>query len=279
MDKFNQVMEYIEQHLEEEIDYDKISKIACCCAFHFQRMFSYMTGISLTEYVRRRKMTKAGFDLQNSKEKIIDIALKYGYQSPTAFNRAFQSVHGIAPSCARKEGVCLNAFYPILFQMVVKGVQKMQYKICNKKSFSVAAVSMKLEKDMEKNFQKVPLFWQEVQKNGTLEVLKNNIKKEPVGILGISDCCGKDWKYFIGVATEEAVPEGMEEIEIPEGTWAVFSGKGKAPEAIQELEKKVFTQWLPYSGYEYAQKPDIEVYYNQNPEDALFEVWICVVKK
>ncbi len=279
MERWNEVMEYIEKHLEEEIDYDKISQIVCCSAFHFQRMFSYMTGISLTEYIKRRKMTKAGFDLQNTNEKIIDIGLKYGYQSPTAFNRAFQSVHGIAPSCARKKGVCLNGFYPISFQMIVKGVQKMEYKICQKKAFSVTGVSMPLEKDMEKNFQKVPLFWQEAAKNGTLEILKSHIKQEPIGMLGISDCCKEDWKYFIGVAGEERISEKLETITIPESTWAVFSGKGKAPQAIQELERNIFTQWLPNSGYVYGEKPDIEVYYNQNPQEALFEVWISVIKK
>lgn len=97
IERLNNAMYYIEEHLSDNIDYEQVSKVACCSAYHFQRMFSYMADVPLSEYIRRRRMTMAAVDLQNGKEKIVDIALKYGYDSPTAFNRAFQSVHGIAP--------------------------------------------------------------------------------------------------------------------------------------------------------------------------------------
>ena len=108
--RFNESIEYMEQHLANEIDYGELGKIACCSTYHYQRMFTYMAGIPLSEYIRRRKMSLAAVDLQQSNAKIIDIAEKYGYRSPTAFNRAFQSVHGIAPSAVKNEGVSIKSF-------------------------------------------------------------------------------------------------------------------------------------------------------------------------
>lgn len=112
--RLNQSIKYIEEHLTSDIDYGYLGKIACCSSYHYQRMFTYMAGIPLSEYIRRRKMTLAAVDLQNG-GKVIDIASKYGYSSPTAFNRAFQSVHGIAPSSARNEGVPVKSFPAITF--------------------------------------------------------------------------------------------------------------------------------------------------------------------
>ena len=109
---------YIEEHLTEEIDYREVAHICCCSVYHFQRMFAYMAGISLSEYIRRRKMSLAAIDLQDKSTKIIDVAFKYGYSSPTAFNRAFQSVHSIAPSAMRKEGVSIRFYSPITLSLI-----------------------------------------------------------------------------------------------------------------------------------------------------------------
>lgn len=110
IERMNEAVRYIEEHLTEEMNYEELGKIACCSAYHFQRMFGYMANVPLSEYIRRRKMSLAAVDLQSSKEKIIDVALKYGYSSPTAFNRAFQAVHGIAPSMVRNEGNSVKSF-------------------------------------------------------------------------------------------------------------------------------------------------------------------------
>ena len=103
IERFNEAISYIEEHLTEEIDYEQLGRIACCSSYHFQRMFTYMAGVPLSEYIRRRKMSLAAVDLQGGNMKIIDVAGKYGYSSPTAFNRAFQTVHGIAPSAVKSE--------------------------------------------------------------------------------------------------------------------------------------------------------------------------------
>lgn len=131
IDKWNEALEMLEKSLTAEISLDDIARTACCTTFHFQRMFSYLADMPLSEYIRRRKMTKAAFDLQRG-AKVIDVALKYGYRSPTAFTRAFQSIHGITPSQAKAKGAPLKAFPPIRFQMTVKGVTALDYRMKQK---------------------------------------------------------------------------------------------------------------------------------------------------
>lgn len=119
-DRLNESIRYIEAHLTEEIDCGRLGQIACCSAYHYQRMFVYMAGITLTEYIRRRRMSLAAVDLQNG-GKVVDTALKYGYRSPTAFNRAFQAIHGAAPSAVQGGGVPVKSFPPLTFTIAVRG--------------------------------------------------------------------------------------------------------------------------------------------------------------
>ena len=116
VERLNEAIGYMEEHLTDEIDYEQLGRIACCSSYHFQRMFTYMAGIPLSEYIRRRKMSLAAVDLQGSDMKIVDVAEKYGYHSPTAFNRAFQSVHGIAPSAVKSEGVPVKSYPPVTYR-------------------------------------------------------------------------------------------------------------------------------------------------------------------
>lgn len=276
--RLNKAIEYIEEHLTTEMDYEQLGCIACCSSYHFQRMFSYMAGMPLAEYIRKRKMSLAAVDLQGSDAKIIDIAEKYGYHSPTAFNRAFQSIHGIAPSKIRDEGISVKSFPPITFKITIKGAEEMNYRIETKEAFRIVGVSTPLEKEIEKNFAVIPSKWQEVSTNGTLQRLIGMMNTEPMGVLGVSTCNDKEpWRYYIAVSTTKPNEE-LEEYTVPAATWAIFSGTG-TNESIQELERRIVTEWLPTSGYEYGNAPDIEVYINPDPQNAQYEVWIPVVKK
>lgn len=282
LDRFNEAIDYIEDHLEQEIDYEQIAKRACCSVFHFSRIFSYIAGIPLSQYVRNRKMTAAGFILQSTDEKIIDIALKYGYDSPTAFNRAFKTVHGIAPSKARKKGISLTAYPPIRFTVHIKGDESMQYKIVSKEVFRIVGVSKHFKMDIEKNFKEVPKFWGKTIMLGTIPKIVKLNNMEPKGLLGVSTCMnGKDFDYYIAVASDLEVPKRMTEYVVPEGTWAIFECVGAMPKAIQDLQKRIVTEWLPTSGYEYADAPDIEVYFegDQKSDDYRCEVWVPIVKR
>lgn len=275
--KLNKTIDYIEEHLIDEIDYNKLAQIACCSSFHYQRMFTYMANIPLSEYIRRRRMSLAAVDLQGG-EKIVDVALKYGYSSPTAFNRAFQGIHGIAPSFARVNGISLKSFSPIRFNIAIKGAEEMNYRIEQKESFRIVGISQPLEKEIEKNFETVPLMWQKAATDGTIEKLAALMNSKPMGLLGVSVCNNEAaWRYFIAVATTQP-SDDFDEYTVPAATWAIFSGKGTNI-SIQELEKRIVTEWLPGSGYEYGNAADIEVYLNADPDNAEFEVWIPVVRK
>lgn len=278
IERLNEAINYIEEHLTEEIDYERLGRIACCSSYHFQRMFTYMAGIPLSEYIRRRKMSLAAVDLQGGNMKIIDVAGKYGYSSPTAFNRAFQSVHGIAPSAVKSEGVSVKSFPPILFKITVKGVEEMNYRIETKDAFRIVGVSVPLDKDIEKNFSVIPQKWQEISTNGTLQKLVGMMDTPPMGVLGISTCNDtQPWRYYIAVSTSQEKGD-LEEYVVPAATWAVFPGEG-TNQSIQELERRIVTEWLPTSGYEYGNAPDVEVYISPDPQNAKYEVWIPVVKK
>lgn len=279
IDRMNQAVAYIEEHLEEDVDSEALGRIACCSAFHFQRMFAYIADVTLSEYIRRRRMSRAAFDLQTGDDKVIDVGLKYGYTSPTAFTRAFQSVHGISPSQAKKEGAVVKSFPPLSFKIIIKGVEEMDYKIVKKDAFRIVGISQPMQQEIEENFKTVPLMWERVARENLLPVLIQQMEGEPAGVLGVSACMGEQWRYYIAVASGKPVPEGMEEYEIPACTWAVFTGSGPMPGAIQELEKRAVLEWLPTSGYEYGNAPDIEVYVNADPANAQFEVWLPVVKK
>lgn len=278
VDRLNQSMDYIEAHLTGEIDYEQLGRIACCSAFHFQRMFTYMAGIPLSEYIRRRKMSLAAVDLQSGHERIIDIAEKYGYRSPTAFNRAFQSVHGIAPSAVRSEGVAVKSFPRLTFKITVKGAEEMNYRIETKAAFRIAGISAPLHQEIEQNFAVVPKLWQDAAMDGTIQKLAGMMDTPPLGLLGVSACNDREqWRYFIAVSSTKASDE-FEAYTVPPSTWAIFSGSG-TNQSVQELERRIVTEWLPASGYEYANAPDIEVYLNPDPQNAQYEVWIPVIKK
>lgn len=279
----NRAMEYIEEHLEETLDATQLARIAGCSAFHFQRMFTYLCGVTLTEYIRRRRMTAAAFALTEGREKVIDLAMRYGYDSPTAFNRAFQSVHGVAPSQAKKEGIRLTAFPRLTFTLAVKGEKAMNYRIIRKEAFRIVGYATREPMTMEDCFIKVPQFCRRVAETGGLQKLCALMRgMEPQGVLGVSLCENMTFGgYFLAVATDAPVPEGMEEYIVPETTYAVFESVGPMPQAIQEVQKRVVSEWLPTSGYEYAPAPDIEVYPagDQSAADYRCETWLPIIRR
>ncbi len=282
LERLNQSINYIEEHLTEEINYDQLAKIACCSTFHFQRMFSYIASVPLSEYIRRRRMTLAAFELQNSEAKVIDLALKYGYESPTSFNRAFQGVHGMPPSSAKAEGVQLKAYPRMTFLISVKGDVEMNYRIEKKSAFRVVGVKEHMQVNVDENFSRVPKFWAETCQSGRFEAICQLANQKPCGVLGVCTCMnGKDFDYYIASATNKPVPEQMCEYEVPAATWAIFECIGPMPHAIQDLQKRIMTEWLPTSGYEYADAPDIEVYPEGDTTSQNYkcEVWLPVIKR
>ena len=277
--KLGAAIDYIEDNLDKEISYDEAARIACCSPYYFQRIFSYVSGVSLSEYIRRRKMTQAAFELQRTDSKVIDIALKYGYSSPTSFNRAFQSVHRITPTAAKAMGSILQAYPSIQFRVEITGGSAMTYHIAEKPPLHIVGIRMPMVEEMEENLRIVPDFWKAaLQGNQFSEICKLS-NQEPDGILGISVYeSPKEIYYYIGVAANVSAPAGMHEYEIPAATWVIFENSGRFKEDVQSVFRRFYMEWLPFSGYKYAELPDIEVYpfCDSQPVHGHSEVWIAI---
>lgn len=283
LNQLNEALAYIEDNLDGEIELVNVAQIACCSIFHFQRMFSTLAGVPLAEYIRRRRMTRAAFDLQSGGAKVVDVALRYGYDSPTAFNRAFQSVHGVPPSAARQEGVRLAAHQPISFNLTLRGEAEMNYRIEKKDAFRI--VGKKLccpwTPEAEEGFAEVPKFWARQAQQGSISQICALMEGNPPGLLGVSV---GDWQnagsfeYYIAVGSGRPAPEGMDAYEVPACTWAIFECRGPMPTAVQAMQKRIMGEWLPNSGYRYADAPDIEQYTDgdQSSEDYLCYIWVPV---
>lgn len=278
----NNAIEYIESNLDEEISYDEAARIACCSTYYFQRMFTYVAGITLADYIRRRRMSQAAFELQRTDTKVLDVALKYGYTSPTSFNRAFQGIHGITPAAAKSRGSQLNAYPPIKFSVEVTGGSAMSYHIEEKQEMRIVGIRTPLVEDMEENHRNVPGFWKDTLQGVEFPTICGLSTAEPKGILGITVYDNpQNIFYCIAAATNAPIPEGMYECKIPAATWVVFENDGLYKESVQSVFQRFYKEWLLFSGYEYAGFPDIEVYPISDGKtiNGHSQVWIAIKKE
>lgn len=284
LESMNQVMQYIENHLTEKIDPEMLAKTIGCSQWYLQRIFVSVTDISLSEYIRRRRLTCAAFDLQSTEAGILDIALKYGYQSPDAFTRAFKNMHGVTPSRSRELGTVLKAYAPITFVLSLKGVVAMNYRIEEKGKMRVIGKKKWFSMENGGQMQEIPKMWDELTEEecGRLMALSNDCDRKILGLCANMYNGGFD--YWIGVFSEKECPDDLEEIDIEVGTWAIFEAVGPMrplPNNLQEVTQRIFSEWFPNSGYEHAQAPEIEAYFDGDmmASDYKSEIWIPVVKK
>ncbi|BCZ47728.1 AraC family transcriptional regulator [Clostridium gelidum] len=284
--KMNEALDYIEDNLTEEIDFVTVAQKACCSTYNFQRMFSFITDITLAEYIRRRKLTNAAFELQNSHIKIIDLALNYGYDSPTSFTRAFKVMHGITPTQARKEGITLKAYPRLLFQITIKGVSEMNYRIETKPAFQVYGVEGIFEN--ENAFSTIPKFWQEFCKNGDWKKMNESLGKDlnKLDEGSIHAVCGykkiseTSFPYMIcAFKTPTSKTDGYTIVDVPESTWAIFTsekhGKDTMTEVTQKLNRRIYTEWFPNSKFDMIEGFDFELY-KSDGEKCYEEIWFRV---
>jgi AraC family transcriptional regulator len=288
-ERMNAAIDYIEDNLAGEIDSNKAAKIACCSTFHFQRIFFALNGVTPAEYARRRRLTLAATELSSGNTRVIDIAMKYGYDSPDAFTRAFRNVHGVTPLAAREPGVKLVAFPRVSFHIIFKGGNDMDYRIIEKPAFDVVGKARKFTTVNGENFRKIPQFWDEFIQAKHYDVLMKLTqgKTGPVtGADSLGVCIGvggmEGFTYGIGVEKpDKAVPAGFDVIHIPAATWAVFESIGPMPKAIQDVTKQIFEEWFPSTGYEHDAKPELEVYLSgdTSSQDYRCQVWMPIIKK
>ena len=268
-------LEYIERTLTEPLDVEAVAAQAHVSAFHFQRIFSALCGITVGEYVRSRRLTLAAQELSATDEKVIDVALKYGYDSPDSFARAFARFHGVAPSNAKNSGVSLRSFAPLKIKLTLESGNMLEYKIVAKPAFTVTGLARRF--DMETSYREIPKFWK--------EIFSADEKPPVCGALGV--CIGDGGREFEYLIAEnyipwKDVPEGCVTRAISQSEWAVFPCRGALPNALQSVNTKIWNEWLPsLSGYELAGNYNIEYYAPPaaKPEDAYSEIWIPMKKK
>ncbi len=278
LEGFNRVITYIEEHLEDETDYDAMADILGYSVYHFKRLFMVVCGVPAAEYIRCRRLAKAASELIDGSDKILDIATKYQYNSAAAFNRAFKAMHGTAPGDVRKNGVTVKAYPPLEFEVTVKGAQIMEYRIQDMDTFCIVGTKLETTMDNGLCYRQVPAFWGEMMQNGGPNSILAQMDKQPMGLLGVSDynpvLDNGNFNYYIAVSSGKQIPHGMAELHIPASTWAIFPCREKDTLKIQEFQKKMIMDWLPASGYEFAQAPDIEVY----DTEGIMEIWLPVAK-
>lgn len=181
----NKALTYIEENLTNDIDFKEAAKLAFCSEYHFKRMFSFLTGISLSEYIRRRRLTLAAFELKDRSAKVIDIAIKYGYHSPDSFARAFQHLHGIRPSEAKHNGHSLKAYPRMTFQLSIKGGNEMNYRIEEKEAFRIVGIKKRVPIIFKGVNPDIASMWESLDEE-TINELKELSNTTPLGLISAS---------------------------------------------------------------------------------------------
>jgi AraC family transcriptional regulator len=269
LERMNQALAYIEEHLADEIDFKQVEKLALCSEYHFRRMFSFLAGVTLSEYIRRRRLTLAAFELVHSDVRVIDLALKYGYISPDAFTRAFYNLHGVTPTEARNTGQPLKAYPRMTFRLMIKGVNEMNYRIEEKVGFRIVGIMKRVPLIYEGVNPEIASMWAGLDDDmiNTLKALSN---VEPAGLLSASTnfsegrLDGGELDHYIGVATTREHPENLTRLEVPASTWAVFESVGPFPETLQNIWGRIYAEWFPASSYEQVEGP--EILWNENKD-------------
>lgn len=287
----NSALKYIEENIASDIDIKEAAKKAHCSDFHFRRMFSFLAGITLSEYIRRRRLTLAAFELQGCSKKIIDIAVKYGYDSPDAFARAFQKLHGVKPSEARNNGYLLKAYPPMTFQLTIKGGSEMNYRIEEKEAFRIVGMKKRVPIQFEGVNPEIAAMWESLDSE-TIRQLKGLSNVEPKGLISASANFSEgrmeekgELDHYIGAATTEECPAGLAQIEVqievPASTWAVFEAIGPFPSTLQNIWGRIYSEWFPSANYEQMEGPEILWNESIDVTSPTFrsEIWIPVLKK
>jgi AraC family transcriptional regulator len=291
--RLTQALDYLEDNLDRPVDIDTAAGLANCSLFHFCRMFEVVIGVPPGEYVRRRRLSRAALDLAAGGDKVIDVALRWGYDSPEAFAKAFKRCFGITPSEARNAGTTLETWPPVRVAVILKGDQSMKYRIVEKPAFSVSGLSLRTTSTGGENNRAIPAFWDQTHASGQGAKLFRHCG--PMGVLGVChdyQTADNSFAYLIAIETPAgglaALPSGCVSATLPAATYAVFESKGAMPLAIQAVWKAAYNEWFPSSGYEHAGTPDFEVY-PAFPEgdkrgdpaspECISEVWIPIKKK
>jgi AraC family transcriptional regulator len=268
---FQDSIDYIEQNLQKDLDVAKIAEKAALSSFYYQRIFGAMCGVTVGEYIRSRRMTLAAQELACSDRKVIDIAMKYGYDSPDSFSKAFHRFHGISPAQAREAGASLRSFAPLHIRITLEGGTMVDYKIVEKAPFTVVGIKKRF--DAETSYRDVPAFWGEWMAD----------RKGLKGMFGIcTDMDGKNLDYWIAdlYLPWEDIPAGCEAYQIPGGQWALFRCEGALPDSMQKVNRQIWSEWLPaLQGYALAGNYVLEFYQPPADDPSKTVSYLCIPLK
>ncbi|WP_010191930.1 AraC family transcriptional regulator [Bacillus sp. m3-13] len=283
----NTAMKYIEENLTSEIDFKVVARTAHCSEYHFKRMFSFLAGITLSEYIRRRRLSLAALELHNSKVKVIDVAIKYGYNSPDSFTRAFFNLHGITPSEARENGQQLKAYPLMTFQLSIRGGNEMNFRIEQKEAFNIVGIKKRVPIVFQGENPEIAEMWKslDADKISHLQKLSN---VEPKGMIQASTNFSEgrmeekgELDQYIGVATTQENPENFSKLKVPASTWAIFESTGPFPQTLQETWGRIYSEWFLSSNYQVTAGPEMLSIKNRDlsAPSVKCEIWIPVLKK
>ncbi len=279
----NTAINYIESNITEEMNINEIASKAYISPFYFQKGFMMLCGYSVSDYIKYRRLSLAGSEVISSDAKIIDIAIKYGYDSPDSFTKAFTRFHGATPTAIRKDGKAIKTFSALKIKFSLIGGYSMNYKIVEKEGFAVVGFSKRVS--LESSAKDIPQMWTEHYQTGKGEFI--------CGKYGVcideSNMTSGEFDYMIADDYDSAktYPKECVVKEFPKLTWAVFSCVGAMPKSLQDVNREIFSEWLPNCNeYEIAVPYNIEMYtdikdYPKGNQDEKYysEIWIPVKKK
>ena len=281
----NDALQFIEEHLEDDIDFEKMALLAGVSEYHFRKLFSYLSGMSLSAYIRNRRLSKAVVDLQQGNERVVDIAVKYGYDSADGFSRAFREWSGINPSDVMDSTV-FKVFPRLTFQLTLQGGMNMEYRIVEKEAFKLVGIKKRVPivfEGQNPEIMKMAHSITEEQRERLQQMRNTDVKAVVNASFHFDD--GRleeqgELDHLIGSIT--TLEQGFEEfdvLKVPTGTWGIFSTEGPFPQALQEMWANIFSEWLPSSNYGLVEGPEISFNGDfADPMNVYSEVWIPVKK-
>ncbi|MBN8049128.1 MULTISPECIES: AraC family transcriptional regulator [Paraclostridium] len=283
INNFNKAMKYIDQNLENEVDFKKVSQIAGVSEFHFRKIFSYLSGMTLSSYIRKRKLSEASLDLINNKMKIIDVAIKYGYDSADGFTRAFKEWFGVNPS-ELKNHKDFKIYPSMTFQLTIRGGSNMNYRIEKKNPFKLVGVKKRVPIVFEGQNPEIMKIAQSItqeQRERLQSYRDTEVKTVVNASFNLDDGVYEEkgnLDHLIGSITTLDLDFGeFDVVEVPSHTWAIFSCEGQFPNLMQDTYAKIASEWLPSSGYELVDAPGISFNGDMsNLSNVYSEIWVAI---
>lgn len=288
-----QAITYMEEHLMEETNYEDVAKHVHISSYEFHRAFCFLTGMTANAYIRKRRLSLAGREIMETDTKIIDIALKYGYETPESFTKAFTRFHGIAPKFAREESAKLVLFNPLAIKLTVEGGRSMDYRITQTKEQKFLALVRTFRNEIinDEENQEIPDFWEECHQKNLVEPIRSlrpEGKRDLYGLCSPTKEGESTFEYGIGILIDEETMDfdgdemqkaGYRIWDVKPGTYVVFDCIGKDGDCISDTWSRFYRELLPQMGYEAESETDYELYYEKGRNNLFCELWIPVRKK